>query len=195
VFYPANPWAHKNHARLFSALRRLGSERGIAPVVVCSGRLEGESRTTAGIAARAGLPPSRLVDLGFIDEEALPALYRHARLTVFPSLFEGFGLPVAEAMACGCPVVCSRSTSLPEIGQGAARYFDPASEASMAEAIHSAWSDEGLRHRMIATGLERAAQLRWERLVPSLVDTYRAVDAAARPDVVPGAARLVARTL
>jgi glycosyltransferase involved in cell wall biosynthesis len=100
---------------------------------------------------------------GHVPHADLPALYGAATLAVMPSLYEGFGLPVLEAMACGTPVVCSGASSLPEIGGEAARYFDPQDTRAIAAAIRAAWTDAGLRAEMRAQGLVQAGRFSWER--------------------------------
>jgi glycosyltransferase involved in cell wall biosynthesis len=171
ALYPANPWPHKNHERLFAALRKL-SGQGLAIPLVCTGRLAGEGRSAAGLAAAAGIPADLVHDLGFVDPRDMPALYRCARAVVFPSLFEGFGLPVLEAMASGRPVACARLPPLEEVGGSAVWTFDPCSVDETAGALRAVWDDEALRARLRSDGLARAEAYRWPRLVPALVDVY-----------------------
>ena len=112
---------------------------------------------------------------GYVPDADLPAVYSGARLAVMPSLYEGFGLPVLEAMACGTPVVCSHTSSLPEVGGNAARYFDPADVAAMAGAIQTVWNDEALRETMRQDGLARAAQFSWARAADETLAVYERV--------------------
>jgi len=171
VLYPANPWAHKNHERLFAALRGLHQD-GLSMPIVCTGRLAGEGRDVAALARSAGLPPDLLRDAGFVAADDMPALYRAARALVFPSLFEGFGMPVLEAMACGCPVACARIPALLEVGGQAVRTFDPLSVGEMAAALREVWQDQPLRERLRPDGQRRAAEYRWPRVVPDLLRVY-----------------------
>ena len=113
--------------------------------------------------------------LGHVPDEDLPALYSAATLFVFPSLYEGFGLPPLEAMACGTPVVCSRASSLPEVGGRAARYVNPTSAEEMACAIHEVLRDEALRAEMGERGLEQANRFSWERAAQETMAVYRTV--------------------
>lgn len=108
--------------------------------------------------------------LGFVEDEDLPALYRGAALFAFPSLYEGFGLPVLEAMACGVPVVCSDASSLPEVAGDAALLVDPLDVEALTLAIDRALGDDQLRKTMIDRGLARAARLTWERSARQLLD-------------------------
>lgn len=102
-------------------------------------------------------------ELGYVPQEDLPYLYAGAAAFVFPSWYEGFGLPVIEAFACGAPVIASSSASLPEIAEEAALYVDPANTASIADAMRRVVEDADLRGRLIEAGLLRAAQFSWRR--------------------------------
>ncbi len=113
--------------------------------------------------------------LGYVPEEELPDLYAHALATVYPSLYEGFGLPVVESMACGTPVLTSRSSSLAEIGEGAALLADPTDEKELADGLHALATDEGLRRELRALGLDRARTFSWERTGRETAVAYQEV--------------------
>jgi glycosyltransferase involved in cell wall biosynthesis len=179
VLYPANPWPHKNHERLFRALDRLRQQRGRALPIVCTGRLQSERQSIAARAKAAGLDPAQVRDLGFVDAADMPALYRAARLLAFPTLFEGFGLPVLEAMASGCPVVCSDIPALREIGGDAVRYVDPARDESIADGLFEVWPDGPGRERLIERGIAQARLYGWDKVVPLIVATYARAAASA----------------
>jgi glycosyltransferase involved in cell wall biosynthesis len=100
---------------------------------------------------------------GFVLEQDLPAVYAGARVTVVPSLYEGFGLPVLEAMACGSPVCASKVASLPEVGGDAAAYFAPTDVWAMTASLQSVLSDDARRQGMVEAGLRRAASYSWQR--------------------------------
>ena len=123
-FYPGAPWPHKNHRLLFEAFARLKRRRGSVPPLVLTG-----ARVEGAVDLGAELRRHDLVDdvrrLGYVPAEDLPGLYALSLATVFPSLFEGFGMPVVEAMRAGSPVICSTAASLPEVAGDAAIYFDP----------------------------------------------------------------------
>jgi glycosyltransferase involved in cell wall biosynthesis len=111
--------------------------------------------------------------LGYVPPEDLPALYAGAAAFVFPSFWEGFGLPVLEAMACGTPVVTSDVASLPEVAGDAAVLVDPHSDHSIAEGILSLLRDPAHRGRLVERGLRRAHALSWGRTARSTLATYR----------------------
>jgi glycosyltransferase involved in cell wall biosynthesis len=106
-------------------------------------------------------PPARA--LGYVDDAHLPGLYAGAELLLMPSLYEGFGLPCLEAMACGTPVVAADRGALPETCAGAAILVDPDDPDALAEAAVLAASDADRRAQLTKAGLRRAAQLTWER--------------------------------
>jgi glycosyltransferase involved in cell wall biosynthesis len=115
---------------------------------------------------------------GFVPDELLPAIYSAAALLAFPSLYEGFGLPILEAMACGTPVVASRASCLPEVAEGAALLVDPTNVEGLTAALELALVDTDLRTRLIAQGRERASQYSWRRAAEQLLGVYRKVGAA-----------------
>lgn len=108
--------------------------------------------------------------LGFVEDEDLPALYRGACLLALTSLYEGFGLPVLEAMACGVPVVCSKSSSLPEVAGDAALLVDPLISDELTQAMGRVLEDDNLRDEMVSRGLVQAASFTWERSAQQLLD-------------------------
>jgi glycosyltransferase involved in cell wall biosynthesis len=116
---------------------------------------------------------------GYVPDEELPAIYAGARALAFPSLYEGFGLPALEAMACGTAVACSGTSSLPEVAGDAAVYFDPHSQGSIAEALQRLLSGPHLREELVQRGLERAAEFSWDRVAAETKAVYDAVMEAA----------------
>ena len=108
----------------------------------------------------------------FFDTEELPLLYASADALIMPSLLEGFGFPVIEAMACGTPVLSSDRTSLPEIAGDAAMYFNPENEESLADAVRMFLSRPPVRKKMTALGLKQAKKFSWEKHVKELIEIY-----------------------
>jgi glycosyltransferase involved in cell wall biosynthesis len=161
--------AHKNLARLIDAVAMLPDD--VAPILVVPG-YETELEDELKAHARASGAEERVRFLGWVPEATLEGLYRAARCFVFPSLAEGFGLPVLEAMLRGTPVACSDATSIPEVAGDAALYFDPTDTAAMAAAIETLLRDEDLRRTLAAAGREQAAQFTWERCARLTLESY-----------------------
>jgi glycosyltransferase involved in cell wall biosynthesis len=144
LLYPARPWPHKNHARLFEAFGAVRARRPGLRLVLTGW----DKPAPEGVEARGRMP-----------QEELVRLYRTAAALVFPSLYEGFGQPPLEAMACGCPVACSNAASLPEVVGDAARLFDPESVEDMAAAIEEVLDRP---EEWVRRGLERAQLFSWD---------------------------------
>ena len=157
VLYPANIWPHKNHERLLEGLAAC-DDRDVA--LVLTGETYGRLRPLLQRARELGVD-GRVTHLGYVPAALLPVLYRRASAVVFPSLFEGFGTPPLEAMACGCPVACSMRASLAELCGDAVLPLDPESPDSIGAAIEGILSDEPLRSRLRSAGIERAASFTW----------------------------------
>jgi glycosyltransferase involved in cell wall biosynthesis len=162
LLYPASRWPHKNHERLFEALALLRRDRPELTLVL----------TGAG---HEGKPAPDGVDVrGRVSEDELVHLYRTASAVVFPSLYEGFGQPTLEAMACGCPVASSDAAALPEVCGDAARYFDATSPEAIAETVADVLSrpDEFARR-----GLERVRRFTWDECARRHDAVYRELGA------------------
>jgi glycosyltransferase involved in cell wall biosynthesis len=136
---------------------------------------------------RLGLTGDEVRFLGVVPEEDLPVLYSGSSVFVFPSLYEGFGLPLVEAMACGVPVIASNTSSVPEVVGDAALLVSPTEPATFAEAILRVRSDDNLRKALIEKGLTQAAGFSWGRAAAQLLDcmgrTAAAKHSASRPSV------------
>lgn len=117
----------------------------------------------------------RVQMMGFVERAHLPAFYAAADLFFFPSLYEGFGLPVLEAMTCGCPVITSNSSSLPEVGGDAAQYVDPADVDHMAATLRMVLESEPLRESMSRKGLAQAARFSWDASADATLNVYRSL--------------------
>jgi glycosyltransferase involved in cell wall biosynthesis len=159
----------KNYVRLIQAFATLPP----ANLQLCIAG--GRGWLCEDIFAEAERHGDRVRILGFVDDADLPALYRNAALFALPSLYEGFGLPVLEAMACGTPVVCSNISSLPEVAGDAALMVDPFDIDGLAEAMTRTLEDAGLRQRMIAKGLAQAARFTWAESARQLLGVFGAL--------------------
>jgi hypothetical protein len=156
VLYPANDWPHKNHRLLLAAFGMLTARRPDLGIdLVFTGSFERTGTALKAAARRMGLGP-RVHWLGYVDEGDLAAVYQGCRMVVFPSLYEGFGMPVLEGMSFGKPVACSRTTSLPEVGGDGVRYFDPRRPEDIATAMQEVLEDPGLAADLSRRGQERA---------------------------------------
>lgn len=171
LIYPANFWKHKNHEMLFTAFE-LACKEGLDLDIklVCTGA-PGERQAWLGEVARAMNLENRILFPGYLSNTTLSELMSNSKGLVFPSLYEGFGIPVVEAMAAGIPVACSNTTSLPEVAGDAALLFDPRSPDQISRAIKSLFDDMELRDRLIRKGyirseefsdLDRMAREYWE---------------------------------
>ena len=158
VVYPANLWPHKNHDRLVDALAQV-EDRDLH--LVLTGQDYGRGDALRERAQRMGVE-TRVHHLGFLAADDVPALYRGASAMIFPSLYEGFGSPPLEAMACGCPVASSTRGSLAEVIGGAALPFDPESVEEIAASITRIAEDQELRSRLREAGLARASAFTWD---------------------------------
>jgi glycosyltransferase involved in cell wall biosynthesis len=155
---------YKNQAALVEAMVGLP---GVQLVLAgSSGPYEGELRE---LAERLGVS---VTFVGWVGAGELEALYARADVFVLPSLQEGFGLPVLEAMGRGVPVACSNSSSLPEVAGDAALLFDPREPSQIADALRRVLGDGGLAARLRAAGLERAREFTWERTARLTVESY-----------------------
>jgi glycosyltransferase involved in cell wall biosynthesis len=166
---------HKNLARLVGALARIPAER--RPLLVLPGYPTPHEDELRALAAERGVVDD-VRFLGWVSPDELGDLYAAADCFVFPSLYEGFGLPVLEAMARGLPVATSSRASLAEVAGDAALTFDPEDESAIAGAIEKLLADEPLRERLSAAGRERAAGFTWERTAELTVESYRRALAA-----------------
>jgi glycosyltransferase involved in cell wall biosynthesis len=159
----------KNYARLIAAMHELPDHHLV--IVGGKGWLEGPIYE----AARAPGAARRVHFTGFADDADLPALYSGAAAFAFPSLYEGFGLPILEAMACGTPVVAANASSLPEVAGDAAVLVDPLDTGALADALRRVTSDADFAEALRARGFEQARRFTWEAAARQLVEVYRRV--------------------
>jgi glycosyltransferase involved in cell wall biosynthesis len=178
ILYVGTLEPRKNVARLIRSYRLLRQE-GIRHGLVIAGGRGWLCDDVFEAANRDGLGGD-VVFTGHVPEEDLPTLYQAADVFAYPSLYEGFGLPVLEAMACGVPVVCSDQASLPEVAGEAALLVDPTEVREIAAALARVLHDGDLRQRMVDQGLERARQFTWERAARNVLSVYREVAGRGR---------------
>jgi glycosyltransferase involved in cell wall biosynthesis len=179
LFFPSHTWPHKNHRAAVEALRILRDRHGLRLRLVCSGHPRQAHPSLEAQVAAAGLQ-AQVRFLGYCPPDDMPSLYRGAAALVFPSRFEGFGMPVLEAMASGCPVVCGDRTSLPEVAGDAALLVDPEDHEALVEALRRVMSDAELRADLRARGLAQATRFSWRRHVKDVVSVFARVRANAR---------------
>jgi glycosyltransferase involved in cell wall biosynthesis len=162
----------KNFAGLIRAYGALQQRAGVSQDLVIAG---GPGWLYQGIydeAKRQPLPMS-IHFPGFVADEDLPALYSLADIFAFPSLYEGFGIPPLEAMACGTPVICANNSSLPEAVGDAALLIDARDEGALVDGLHTLVSDDRLRARLVRAGLARAGHFAWSGAASALLAAYR----------------------
>jgi glycosyltransferase involved in cell wall biosynthesis len=172
AYYPAQTWIHKNHLGLVEALARLRDRDGMTVPLVSTGHMNDFYPTIERRVHELGLDET-VRFLGFVPTRVVQVLYRLCRIMVFPSRFEGFGLPVVEAFRLGAPVACSSAASLPEVAADAALLFDPDRSDAIADAVLRLWTDEVLRKEIISRGKRRVADFSWRETARRLRALYR----------------------
>jgi glycosyltransferase involved in cell wall biosynthesis len=161
---------HKNLATLIEALAQLPAEE--RPLLVLPGYPTWHEQELRELALRAGVSADVRMP-GWVSGAQLEGLWDIAECFVFPSLYEGFGLPVLEAMARAVPVACSNASSLPEVAGEAALLFDPRDQSAIADALERLLGDESLRDQLRARGLLQVRQFTWERTARLTLDSYK----------------------
>ncbi len=154
--YPANYWPHKNHERLLAAFARAQRSRPEMVLVLCGG-LDTARQWLVALARNRGLFGSVRV-FPYLSEDEVTAILRGARFLVYPSFWEGFGIPVLEALSLGTPVTCSDLPVLREVAGEDALYFNPTDDASIAGALELLWTSAETRRKLSARGFDRAAR-------------------------------------
>ncbi|WP_167320564.1 glycosyltransferase family 4 protein [Trichlorobacter lovleyi] len=172
MFYPAASWPHKNHVRLLDALALLVQQKCFDGQLVLTGIGKDQNATIFKRIKTLGLE-NHVTVLGYLPYNDLPYIYNFARMLVFPSLFEGFGIPLVEAMACGCPVLASNCTAIPEVIANAGALFDPTSIEDMSDLIWKLWHDEPKLLAMKQAGLLRAQSFTWEQTAAATMAVYQ----------------------
>jgi len=168
VVASARNWKTKNLQSALLALEKVHAKTGIDFKTVVYGPRDGLDAIR-----REHAPPGNLVEAGYVNAKELAILFRHAHVFVMPSLYEGFGLPVLEAMACGCAVVTSHCGSLAEVAGTGAQTFDPFDVDGMAEAMAGLLTDAQQLARWRARAVERAGEFSWKRSAEATLAVYR----------------------
>jgi glycosyltransferase involved in cell wall biosynthesis len=172
MFYPANFWEHKNHLRLLAAMGKVETQVGEL-ALVCTGSLLGREADWERAVRAAGVKGS-VIHLGQVTRAEISWLYRHCRGLIFPSLFEGFGIPLLEAMQTERPIACGCNTSQPEVARSAALYFDAERPESIASAIVRLHRDSALRERLVEAGRERVRAFTAKRQIEGHLAAFAA---------------------
>lgn len=172
MFYPAASWPHKNHGRLLDALALLVKQKRFDGQLVLTGIAKEQNATIRTQIKTLGIE-NHVNVLGYLPYNDLPCIYNLTRMLVFPSLFEGFGIPLVEAMACGCPVLASNCTAIPEVIANAGALFDPTSIEDMSDLIWKLWHDEPKLLAMKKAGLLRAQSFTWEQTAAATMAVYQ----------------------
>jgi len=189
VLFVGSEHPRKNFARLLRAFFKLKSEHRVKDLKLVkvgkAGGPEADFRQhTLQVINELNIPRD-VVFTDYVAEENLPAYYSGAECFILPSLYEGFGFPPLEAMACGCPVIVSNATSLPEVTGEAAVRVDPYDIYGIARALEMVLTDEGLRRELVSKGLERARQFSWEKAARQTMEVYQSVERSLAVSYVP----------
>jgi glycosyltransferase involved in cell wall biosynthesis len=167
----ARNWRTKNLSTAFRALSLASQEVRNTFQTVVYGPVEG----IKALGGRQAWSELDLVSTGYLPIKDLAMLFRHAHLFIFPSLYEGFGLPVLEAMSCGCPVITSNAGSLAEVAGEGAQTFEPCDVAGMAGAIKSCFNNPDGSNRWRERGLRRAEDFSWEKAAEQTIAVYQRI--------------------
>ncbi len=166
ILFVGNVKPHKNLKNLLFALEKM--DLNLVIVGKKDGFITGDS-IISEIIRRKNLS-NRIFFTGYVKDADIAAIYNLAKLFVFPSLYEGFGIPPLEAQACGCPVVCSDAASLPEAFGDSVVYFDPYSVEDMRDKIQMVLNDENLQNELRAKGFENVKRFSWERSAKQIIE-------------------------
>lgn len=177
-YYPAGSWPHKNHLRLLDAFAEFLATHPGFHLVLTGLELDMTSPIEDAV-RRLGIE-SQVLRLGYRPYDEIPGIYRGACALVYPSMFEGFGIPLLEAMACSCPVAAARAASIPEVAGDAARYFDPEDTAAITAALADVADSPDLRASLVENGLARCQLFSETTMARRTREVYELVAAQAR---------------
>ena len=174
MYYPAADWAHKNHLALFEAMKQLKDAGKPCPCLVLTGVVS-DRLPKLQIAIHTSGLDDKIVHLGQVTYDQVAGIYARAKLLIYPSQFEGFGIPVLEAMRAGVPVACSNTTSVPEVAGQAAELFDPSDVSAIAQSIDRVWNDPSYARKLVIAGKQQAAKFSWSRCATETLAVYKKV--------------------
>jgi len=172
LYFPANGWIHKNHEKLIHALAILNETYPIQ--LIMTGSEFDLFNRIQPLIDQYHLK-DKVRHLGYVKRHEIPGLFAAATALVFPSLFEGFGLPVLEAMALGTPVACSRIGSLPDLAGDTVSYFDPTSEQDIAQTILALLKNKTLRQNRAEAGIQRAATFSYQHTAKLTLEVFNKI--------------------
>jgi glycosyltransferase involved in cell wall biosynthesis len=170
ILYTGSLSPRKNVVRLLEAFHRI-REKVSHRIVLTASKSWKDSAVYR--AMRELAIEDRIHKLGFVEAQDMPALYNLADACVYPSLYEGFGLPVLEAMQSGCPVVASNASSIPEVAGDAAILVDPLDIAALGDAIYRVLTNRELHEKLVSAGFQRAQEFSWDRTAQIMLETIR----------------------
>jgi len=173
IFYPANFWAHKNHNNLFKAIKILYDD-GLSINLVLTGDLYSERPDLASLVDELGIKDNVYV-LGYIEQNDVNSLINYAKMIVFPSLFEGFGIPILEAYSNSIPLCCSNITSLPEVAGKGALLFDPNEPVAIVGAIKKLYFDDDQCQQLVNQGKKQLEKYNYEKSVQVLYECFKSL--------------------
>lgn len=170
IFYPANTWPHKNHLNLLEAFKLFKNDNNCDLKLLFTGSAD-KAQNNIKKFIRENKLNKYVVFLGYIDQKDMPYIYLNALFLVFPSLFEGFGIPLVEAMRMKCPILCSNVGSIPEVAGDCAEFFDPKSPKDICEKIMK-MMDSDARRILIEKGKIHSKRFSWEKSCRETVDIF-----------------------
>lgn len=171
LFYPANFWLHKNHEIIFRSLRRFHRNGMNRLKLVLTGQPPSNPKEVERLLVKYGLK-GQVIHLGYVDKGDLPSLYWGALALIFPSYFEGFGIPILEAFKTKCPVIASNATSIPEVAGDGALYFDPDDEEQLTRHILTILENRETREDLLLKGLDRLEKFSYKCSAERLWDSF-----------------------
>lgn len=172
AYFPAKGYPHKNHLRLIAAIAQLRDEAGMRIPLILTGA-DGAATSAIASSIKSYRLEHQVRHLGFVPSETVRALFELCRCVVFPSCFEGWGLPISEAISLGKPIVCSASTCLPEVARDAAIYFDASDSRAIADKLRQVWTQSDLRTDLKTRAIQVARSMTWEKTAQALREIYR----------------------